>query len=154
VLPLAALLFVALIQIVGHPIINSIHGGISQTLTAILNITSVLILVLSIVGILLIPVWVIVISKNKKSDKVNTVKSKSKTTAIVLAVLFGFWSWLYTYDYASDKKRFWINLYISVLTLGLWSWVAWIWAIINTANKPDEYFTRYPRTYSSHRNLK
>ena len=30
---------------------------------------------------------------------------KSKTVSIVLAVLFGFWSWLYTYR--KDRIKFW-----------------------------------------------
>jgi len=45
---------------------------------------------------------------------------KSKTTAILLSIFFGFWTWLYTYRV--DKKKFWICLSIVlvlVLTLML-----------------------------------
>jgi len=67
---------------------------------------------------------------------------KNKTTALVLAVLFGFWSWLYTYQ--KDSGKFWGNFVASILTLGIWSIVAWVWAIIDTANKTEEYYLRFP----------
>jgi hypothetical protein len=43
-------------------------------------------------------------------EKINNPYAKSKGTAIVLAVFFGFWSWLYTYK--RDYKKFWI--YVSI----------------------------------------
>ena len=66
----------------------------------------------------------------------------SKTTAVVLAVLFGTWTWLYTYE--RDKTKFWVNIALTVVTFTIWSVVAWIWAIIDTTSKSDEYYRYFP----------
>jgi hypothetical protein len=68
---------------------------------------------------------------------------KSKTTAVLLAVFFGFWTWAYTYK--RDAAFFWINLVASFVTAGAW-WVliAWPWAIICAAVRPSEFYTNYP----------
>ncbi len=153
VLPFAALILVAFIQIIVHFILSSSNSGSTPLLAIVVNLISVLVGVVSVIGIMLIPLWIIMLVKTSNHNKAavlgqannpNGVMPKSKTVAIVLAVIFGFWTWLYTYDYATDKKKFWINLVLSVLTLGFWTLVAWIWAIIYTATKPDEYFTLYP----------
>lgn len=68
-------------------------------------------------------------------------KPKSKTTAILLAVFLGLWTWCYTYK--KDAWKFWLNLVLSILTFGLWGLVAWVWAIVNTARRPEEFFTNY-----------
>lgn len=67
--------------------------------------------------------------------------TKSKTTAVVLAVLFGTFGWLYTYKY--DAWKFWLNLTFSIFTFGLWGIVGFIWAIIDQATKPREFYTDY-----------
>jgi len=74
-------------------------------------------------------------------------QGRSKTTAVVLAVLFGFFAWLYTYE--KDGTKFWINLGLTVVTLGFWGLVAWIWAIIDTASKPEAYYTDYDKSIAS-----
>ena len=56
---------------------------------------------------------------------------KSKTTAILLAVFLAFWMWIYTYKV--DAWKFWLNLGLTVVTLGIWSLVAWPWSIIDAA---------------------
>lgn len=66
---------------------------------------------------------------------------KDKTTAILLAVFLGFWTWLYTYR--NDSWKFWLNLILTIITFFLWGIVSWIWAIIDTAIKPDEYYKNY-----------
>ena len=67
---------------------------------------------------------------------------KSKTTAILLAVFLTFWTWLYTYKV--DSWKFWLNLVLSVLTVGFWLFVAWVWAIIDTAIRSDEWYATFP----------
>src|SRR3954464_1455295 len=54
---------------------------------------------------------------------------KVKSTGLVLAVLFGLFGWLYTYK--RDAWKFWLNLCMAVITLGLWGLVAWVWVIID-----------------------
>jgi len=98
---------------------------------------------------------------------------KSKVTAVVLAVLFGFWSWAYTYG--RNAKYFWIGFGVSfflgiffipsmvVVTattgeattadmlvgfyfvlLGLWGLGSWSWAIVDNAVKPSSFYENYP----------
>ena len=67
---------------------------------------------------------------------------KDKTVAVLLAVFLGFWTWLYTYK--KDAWKFWLNLGLTVVTFGLWAFVAWIWAIIDVAVKPTEYYVYFP----------
>ena len=64
---------------------------------------------------------------------------KSKSTAVLLAVFLSFWTWIYTYK--RDAWKFWINLVLSVLTLGIWGiFISWPWAIIDAAIKPGDYY--------------
>ena len=67
---------------------------------------------------------------------------KSKTTAVVLVVLFGLFGWIYTYQ--RDAWKFWLNLGLTVVTIGLWGLVAWIWAIIDVAVKPGPFYESFP----------
>ncbi len=85
----------------------------------------------------------------------GTGEPKSKTTSVLLAIFFGVLTWLYTYR--EDATKFWItvgisvvNLVLSIFTLGLWLIVAfpagigfWIWAIVDTATKSDEWYANY-----------
>lgn len=68
---------------------------------------------------------------------------KEKSIAIILAVLANFWTWIYTYK--KDAWKFWLNLILCIITIGIWSIVSWIWAVIDTATKPDEYYEKFPR---------
>ncbi len=68
---------------------------------------------------------------------------KSKTTAVLLAVFLGFWTWVYTYTQV-DSWKFWLNLVLSVLTLGIWGIVAWIWAIIDASVRPSAWYENFP----------
>lgn len=70
----------------------------------------------------------------------NTVP-KQKSSAILLAVFLGLWAWLYTYR--KDAWKFWVNLALCVLSLGMWTIIAWIWAIIDVCIKPEEYYTNF-----------
>lgn len=85
----------------------------------------------------------------------GTGEGKSKAASIVLAVCLGIFTWLYTYR--EDGAKFWIsvgvtfaNIILSVLTLGLWLFVAvpagfgiWIWTIVDTATKKEDWYASY-----------
>ncbi|MFO7928737.1 MAG: zinc-ribbon domain-containing protein [Candidatus Humimicrobiaceae bacterium] len=69
--------------------------------------------------------------------------TKDKTVAVLLAIFLSFWTWVYTYD--KDAWKFWLNLALSIVTLGIWgASVSWIWAIIDVAVKPPSYYLNYP----------
>lgn len=86
---------------------------------------------------------------------VGTGEGKSKATSILLAVLFGYFSWLYTYR--EDSAKFWtalavsaVNFVLSIFTLGIWLFVAipvgigfWIWSIVDAASKQDAWYGNY-----------
>ena len=73
--------------------------------------------------------------------------NKSKAVAIVFAVLFSYWSWLYTYR--KDKMNFWAGFLIAIIgtpilipvgigyliPLGLF-----VWALIDRIKQPVEYY--------------
>ena len=69
------------------------------------------------------------------------IPKKNKTTAILISIFFGMWVWLYTYKY--DSWKFWLNLVLAIVTVGVQGIVAWIWAIIDVATKPKEYYEEY-----------
>ncbi len=69
---------------------------------------------------------------------------KSKTTAIILAILLGQWTWLYTYRQDSDK--FWFGMIIcffGIFLLFIPNVIVWIWTMIDTINKPIEWYENY-----------
>jgi hypothetical protein len=67
---------------------------------------------------------------------------KSKTTAVLLAVFLGFWTWCYTYK--RDAWKFWVNLILTVISLGVYGVIAWIWAIIDVCVKSDAFYRGFP----------
>jgi hypothetical protein len=71
--------------------------------------------------------------------------TKKKSTAVILAILFGIFSWCYTYKY--DGWKFWLNLFLAIASIfvagGLWGIVALIWVIIDQATKPNEFYDCY-----------
>ncbi|MCJ7575148.1 MAG: zinc ribbon domain-containing protein [Dehalococcoidia bacterium] len=88
----------------------------------------------------------------------ETKGGKSKTTSVLLAVFLSFWTWLYTYR--KDAWKFWVSLVLAiftgilaVVTSGVslvFSWIfnlgvlgVWIWAIVDTAVKKDEWYRSY-----------
>ncbi len=81
---------------------------------------------------------------------IKTTGAKDKTVAILLAVVFGSWTWLYTYQV--DKTKFWIGttlwfigLFTTLLLFGVPILLGiWIWAIIDTAMKPHSFYANYP----------
>ncbi|MBO0682666.1 MAG: hypothetical protein J2P45_05875 [Candidatus Dormibacteraeota bacterium] len=70
------------------------------------------------------------------------IEPKDKTTSVLLAVFLGAWTWVYTYK--TDAAFFWINLVLSILTGGFWVIVAWPWAIICAATRPQAWYANFP----------
>ncbi|MEI7641231.1 MAG: zinc ribbon domain-containing protein [bacterium] len=68
--------------------------------------------------------------------------NKEKLVAVILAVVTGFWSWLYTYK--KDAWKFWLNLGLCVVTLTIWYPVTVVWAFIDAVLKPNVYYEKYP----------
>jgi len=85
----------------------------------------------------------------------ETKGGKSKATSVLLAVFLSFWTWLYTYK--KDAWKFWVGLGLAILsgilavvTLGIsliFTWIftfgVWVWAIVDTAVKKDEWYRSY-----------
>ena len=71
----------------------------------------------------------------------HTLKSKDKTPAVLLAVFLGFWTWCYTYK--KDAWKFWLNLGLSVVSIGFWAPVAWIWAVVDAVRRPKEFYANF-----------
>ena len=68
---------------------------------------------------------------------------KKKLTAVLIAVFYSFWAWIYTYKV--DSWKFWLSLVLSFFTAGLWwIFVAWPWAIIDAARRPDDWYATFP----------
>ncbi|MCL5070830.1 MAG: zinc ribbon domain-containing protein [Actinobacteria bacterium] len=83
--------------------------------------------------------------------------AKSKATAVILAVFFGYWSWVYTYG--RNGFKFWVafvgapavivtiahflNSYGTLfIFLGLAA--VWIWAIVDNTVSSDSFYDNYP----------
>jgi len=70
-------------------------------------------------------------------------QEKSKTCAVILAVLFSFWTWVYTYR--DNAWKFWMCLILNVFLF--WTIVlpfgVWVWAIVDAASQPMEYYKKY-----------
>ena len=99
----------------------------------------------------------------ERSNKGKTI-GKSKSTALILAILLGFWAWLYTYK--KDDWKFWSGsilsfllilftllihppIYINKVTISLMlilflaSLGLHAWPIIDYALKPKKWFEKY-----------
>lgn len=99
-------------------------------------------------------------------------RGKSKTAAILLAGLFGFWTWLYTYK--RDRAKFWVGLSVTLIgsiaevasapagrspfdfTRGgaqpdnPWLWIGaiaslaiWTWAVVDAVAKNQHWYETY-----------
>lgn len=78
---------------------------------------------------------------------------KRKWLAVVLAVLFSFWTYAYTYKV--DKVKFWafLALSMSLSSLGLEYHVAaasllvtlcWIYIVYNAISRSSQFYSNYP----------
>lgn len=79
------------------------------------------------------------------------VERKDKTAALLLAIFVGFWTWLYTYK--RDAWKFWLCLGLNLTLFNpLWTWILLflpniglhVWAIVDVAVKPQQYYDYYP----------
>ena len=74
---------------------------------------------------------------------------KSKVISVLLAVFLSFWTWLYTYKF--DKYKFWVGLagtviglcFLFIFFIGIIPIGIWIWSIIDTATKDQEWLDKY-----------
>lgn len=68
---------------------------------------------------------------------------KSKSTLLILAIFFSYWSWIYTYKY--DAWKFWLNFFLVLL---FW-WtvlipiISWVWAIVDASRYDSEILETY-----------
>lgn len=97
------------------------------------------------------------IKTSSKREAAYNPYAKSKATAVVLAVFFGYWSWVYTYG--KNGFKFWVafvgapavivaiahflNSY-GTLFIFLGLAVIWIWAIADNAMRSDSFYENYP----------
>jgi hypothetical protein len=75
-------------------------------------------------------------------SQVRPANPKVKSTSVVLVVLFGLFGWIYTYQ--RDAWKFWLNLGLAVVTLGIWGLIAWVWAIIDVCVRPSSWYEAFP----------
>lgn len=79
------------------------------------------------------------------------IERKDRNTAILLAIFLGGWTWVYTYK--KDAWKFWLSL---ILTVTLFNPILtvfilllpniglYIWAIVDVAAKPQQFYDNYP----------
>ena len=85
------------------------------------------------------------------------VHAKTKMSAILLVIFLGLFSWLYTWKKSASKflVSFFVllgiliiySMWSSIIILWLLSFASiamWLWALIDTAIKPDSFYTNYP----------
>ena len=116
---------------------KSVHSPIwkNHALGVSLNVFFMALGGISAVLVLLAPLWLVYIIRDLPGHP------RRKNVAIALAVAFGFFSWVYTWD--KNRKKFWINLALGVVSLGYWTPIAWLWAIIDNSSKPDSWYAQY-----------
>ena len=105
----------------------------------------------------------------QKNTGNQVVQTKTKSTAVILSVLFAHWSWLYTYK--KNSKKFWkgfgidfIFIFITFILIlnfnaaelflnyGTWIWFfriiislgLWVWALVDNTSKTDLFYSGYP----------
>lgn len=79
------------------------------------------------------------------------VERKDRTTALLLAIFLGGWTWVYTYR--RDAWKFWLTLGLNLTLFNpLWSWLLLflpniglhVWAIVDVAIRPQQFYDNYP----------
>jgi len=109
-----------------------------------------------------------VLARSKRLPGTTAAGGKSKTAAVLLAVFLSFWSWLYTVKL--DCPKFLVGIILNLVAFPMAlavdalarevGWRAgpplptivlfglplavWIWAIIDRAVRPPEYYSQYP----------
>jgi hypothetical protein len=96
---------------------------------------------------------IIVDNPYKEVPSTTEAHAKNKTSAIILAIFVGFFAWLYTYKKSAWK--FWLALGITIVFTIIYYTIfpipliivgigIFLWVIIDTAIKPNSFFTNYP----------
>lgn len=109
------------------------------------TVVSVLSIVGGVAGVVLLilsPLWVYFIIVNSNYNNKLLGRAKSKQVSVALAVAFGLFGLLYTYD--ADKTLFWILLVVTLLTAGFVGFIAWIIAVVIALSRNDEYYYTFP----------
>lgn len=75
---------------------------------------------------------------SKEKTQAGAGRYKSRTTAILLSVFFGFWAWIYTWE--KDQWKFWTGLGITIITLGLGGIAFYIWALIDALSRTEAFY--------------
>lgn len=144
VAPIPALLLIAILQQLTRGAEAGSVGGTHPSNIAVIlvNVFSIIVGLAATLAIMLLPLWIVLLVKAVGYNSVQTGYGLNKLAAILLAVFLGFWAWLYTYE--RDTAKFWVNLGLTIVTLGIWGIVGWIWAIVDTSSRPDEFYQQYP----------
>jgi hypothetical protein len=79
---------------------------------------------------------------------------KSKTRALILALLFSYWTWLYTFK--RDRIKFFIALILALAAFAGYyvisrfsyfslavSLILWVWPLVDTLRKRPEWYAGY-----------
>jgi hypothetical protein len=149
VAPLVMLAVISLVQFIAHFVfasqIDETDSGI-DVFSRILNVVNALFGVISIILMVTIPVWIGMLGKTV--DDNNAIKAqagiavrKNKTPAVLLAVFLGGFAWAYTYS--KDAHKFWINFGLALVTFGFWAIAGWVWAIIDMAQRDEQFYAGY-----------
>ncbi len=74
----------------------------------------------------------------------NVPMKKSKTIAVILAVIFGQWTWLYTYK--KDADKFWVGMlfcFIGLFLAFIPNIIVWIVSIVDAVSKDSGWYNKY-----------
>ena len=90
--------------------------------------------------------------------KINGGSSKTKMSAVFLAIFLGIFAWLYTIKKSAPKFIIGFFVPFGILSIYLmtdliffiWlfylaSFAMWLWALIDTAIKPESFYVNYPK---------
>ena len=80
--------------------------------------------------------------------------SKSRAVALILSVLFSYWTWLYTFK--RDRIKFFIALILAIAAfIGYYvisrlayfslavSLILWVWPLVDTLRKTPDWYAGY-----------
>ena len=65
---------------------------------------------------------------------------KNKFDAVLLAIFFGIFGWIYTWK--QDSGKFWISIFLSIVTAGKFAGLMWIWAILSQLQRTDKEYSK------------
>jgi hypothetical protein len=147
ILPFMALVAVALLQFITQFVLNksgTLNVSASQTLlTTVINIISAVVGLVSVVLLLMLPLWVNrLINVKRYNENHGYGRGLIKRTGVLIAIFLPVWYWLYTYG--NNPGKFWLNFILGIVTAGYWMIIGWPWAIIQASIRPEEFYALYP----------